>query len=189
MAQRVFNFNPGPAALPLVVLEQAKMEMLDFQGTGMSILEVSHRSKAFEAVLDSAIQRVRRLLGLDESYHVLFVQGGASLAIHHGPDEPCRCRQARRLRQYGHLGDKGHKGSPTPRQRCPGSRNFRGREFTFIPEEVPLNPDAAYLHITSNNTIRGTQWRKLPRLRARSAGKRHVFGHIQPQVRSAAPSG
>src|SRR5208337_810670 len=74
MTQRVANFNPGPSALPLAVLERVKMEMLDFQGTGMSILEISHRSKAFESVLDSATQRVHRLLGLGDGYDVLFMQ-------------------------------------------------------------------------------------------------------------------
>ncbi|MEM5785822.1 MAG: aminotransferase class V-fold PLP-dependent enzyme, partial [Syntrophobacteraceae bacterium] len=79
MTHRIYNFNAGPAALPLVVLEQVKHEMLDFRNSGMSILEISHRSKAFEQVLDDAIARAKRLLGLDDSYHVLFLQGGASL--------------------------------------------------------------------------------------------------------------
>jgi phosphoserine aminotransferase len=82
---RIFNFNAGPAALPLRVLEQVKQEMLDFRGSGMSILEISHRSKIFEEVLDGAIARTRRLLGLDENYHVLFIQGGASLQFAMAP--------------------------------------------------------------------------------------------------------
>ena len=126
MTQRVFNFNPGPAALPLVVLEQVKMEMLDFQGTGMSILEISHRSKAFESVLDSAIQRVRRMLGLDDSYHVLFMQGGASLQF---TLVPMNLAVAGRPADYVNTGSwatRAIKEARTLGQRGPGSRNLRG---------------------------------------------------------------
>ena len=162
MTQRVFNFNPGPAALPLVVLEQVKMEMLDFQGTGMSILEVSHRSKAFESVLDSAIQRVRRMLGLNDSYHVLFMQGGASLQF---TLVPMNLAVAGRPADYVNTGSWATRAIKEARTLGKDVRvvaTSEDREFTFIPEEVPLNPDASYLHITSNNTIRGTQWRKFP---------------------------
>jgi phosphoserine aminotransferase len=162
MTQRVFNFNPGPAALPLVVLEQVKMEMLDFQGTGMSILEVSHRSKAFESVLDSAIQRVRRMLGLDDSYQVLFIQGGASLQF---TLVPMNLAVAGRPVDYVNTGSWATRAIKEARTLGKDVRvvaTSEDREFTFIPEDVPLNPDASYLHITSNNTIRGTQWRKFP---------------------------
>ena len=162
MTQRVFNFNPGPAALPLVVLERVKMEMLDFQGTGMSILEISHRSKAFESVLDSAIQRVRRLLGLDDNYHVLFMQGGASLQF---TMVPMNLAIAGRPVDYVNTGSWATRAIKEARTLGKDVRvvaTSEDKEFTFIPEEVPLNPDAAYLHITSNNTIRGTQWRSFP---------------------------
>jgi len=78
MAERIYNFNAGPAALPLPVLEEIQKDMLDFRETGMSILEISHRSKPFESVLDDTIARIKRLLDLDDRYHVLFLQGGAS---------------------------------------------------------------------------------------------------------------
>jgi phosphoserine aminotransferase len=162
MTQRVFNFNPGPAALPLVVLEQVKMEMLDFQGTGMSILEVSHRSKAFESVLDSAIQRVRRMLGLDDGYHVLFMQGGASLQF---ALVPMNLAVAGRPADYVNTGSWATRAIKEARTLGKDVRvvaTSEEKEFTFIPEEVPVNQDAAYLHITSNNTIRGTQWRSFP---------------------------
>ncbi len=162
MTQRVFNFNPGPAALPLVVLEQVKMEMLDFQGTGMSILEISHRSKAFESVLDSAIQRVRRLLGLDDSYHVLFMQGGASLQF---ALVPMNLAVAGRPADYVNTGSWATRAIKEARTLGKDVRvvaTSEEKEFTFIPDKVPVNQDAAYLHITSNNTIRGTQWRSFP---------------------------
>src|SRR5512134_1882117 len=77
--KRVFNFNPGPAVLPLEVLQQAQAEMLDFKGTGMSIMEISHRSKEFEAVIETAEADLRELLNIPSNYKVMFLQGGASL--------------------------------------------------------------------------------------------------------------
>jgi len=79
MEERAYTFNPGPAALPLPVLERIRDEMLNFRGTGMSILEVSHRSRTFEDVLNDAAARLKRLLKLDNRFHVVFLQGGASL--------------------------------------------------------------------------------------------------------------
>jgi phosphoserine aminotransferase len=77
--QRIYNFNPGPAALPLSVLEEIKENLLDFQGSGMSITEISHRSRQFDDVVNDAVARTKRLLGLEDKFEVLFVQGGASL--------------------------------------------------------------------------------------------------------------
>ncbi len=162
MTKRVFNFNPGPAALPLTVLEQVKMEMLDFNGSGMSVLEISHRSKSFETVIDSAVQRVRRLLGLDDSYQVLFIQGGASLQF---SMVPMNLSIAGRPVDYVNTGSwatRAIKEARTLGKEVRVVATSEDKEFTYIPEKVPLNPDAAYLHITSNNTIRGTQWRSFP---------------------------
>src|SRR5512146_1457914 len=77
--KRVFNFNPGPAVLPLEVLETAQVELLDFKGTGMSVMEISHRSKEFEAVIQTAEADLRELMGIPSNYKVMFLQGGASL--------------------------------------------------------------------------------------------------------------
>src|SRR5829696_4241589 len=79
MTKRVFNFNPGPAVLPLEVLETAQSELLDFKGTGMSVMEISHRSKEFEAVIQTAEGDLRELLGIPANYKIIFLQGGASL--------------------------------------------------------------------------------------------------------------
>jgi phosphoserine aminotransferase len=79
MGKRIFNFNAGPAALPLPVLEQIRDEILDYKGSGMSITEVSHRSKWFDDVINEAVERTKRLLDLDDNFRVLFIQGGASL--------------------------------------------------------------------------------------------------------------
>src|SRR5512139_363059 len=82
---RVFNFNPGPATLPEVVLEQARAEMLDYAGTGMSVMEISHRSPQFEGLLNQAIADLRALLSIPDNYRVLFLQGGASLQFAMAP--------------------------------------------------------------------------------------------------------
>ena len=79
MGERIFNFNPGPAVLPVSVLEQIRDEFLDFRGSGMSIIEISHRSKWFDDVINDAVLRIKRLLHLGDDYQVLFLQGGASL--------------------------------------------------------------------------------------------------------------
>ena len=78
-SNRIYNFNPGPAALPLVVLEEIQENFLDFNGSGMSITEISHRSKHFEDVINDAVARTKRLLDLGDNFHVLFLQGGASM--------------------------------------------------------------------------------------------------------------
>jgi len=162
MTKRVFNFNPGPAALPLVVLEQVKMEMLDFDGTGMSVLEVSHRSKNFETVINSAVQRVRRLLGLDDGFQVLFLQGGASLQFSMVPMNLALEGKPVDYVNTGTWATRAIKEARILGKEVRVVATSEDKEFTYIPEKVPLNPDAAYLHITSNNTIRGTQWKSFP---------------------------
>ncbi|MFZ2445035.1 MAG: 3-phosphoserine/phosphohydroxythreonine transaminase [Syntrophobacteraceae bacterium] len=162
MTHRIFNFNAGPATLPLIVLEQVKHEMLDFHASGMSILEISHRSKVFEEVLDEAIARTRRLLGCDESYHVLFLQGGASLQF---AMVPMNLAIAGKPVDYVDTGTWSTRAIKEARALGKDVRviaSSQDKEFTYIPEHVPVDPDAAYLHITSNNTIRGTQWRTFP---------------------------
>ena len=79
MTERIYNFSAGPAVLPVSVLEQARVEMLSLPGVGMSVMEISHRSKTFQAIIDGAEQGLRELLGIPANYHVLFLQGGASL--------------------------------------------------------------------------------------------------------------
>ncbi|MCE5332966.1 MAG: 3-phosphoserine/phosphohydroxythreonine transaminase [Desulfobacteraceae bacterium] len=162
MTQRIYNFNAGPAALPLPVLEEIKQEMLDFAGTGMSILEISHRSKPFENVLNDSIARVKRLLGLSEDYQVLFIQGGASLQF---SMIPMNLAIAGKPLDYVDTGTWSTKAIKEARLLGKDVRvvaSSQDKEFTYIPSEVPVDGKAAYLHITSNNTIRGTQWRAFP---------------------------
>ena len=162
MEKRIHNFNPGPAALPLPVLEQIQAEMLNFKGSGMSILEISHRSAAFDEVLSDAVDRVTRLLKLPENYKVLFLQGGASFQFFQvpmnllGPDDEADyintgTWSTKAIKEAKILGRTIH---------VPASSE--DRNFCYIPKDIKFTPDAAYVHITSNNTIKGTQWAAFP---------------------------
>lgn len=162
MATRIFNFNAGPAALPLPVLEKIQQEMLDFRGTGMSVLEISHRSKPFESVLDDAITRIKRLLKLDERYHVLFLQGGASLQFCMIPMNLTIPGKPVAYTDTGTWASNAIKQARILGKDITVVASSEDREYTYIPKDFVVPPEAAYLHITSNNTIRGTQWREFP---------------------------
>lgn len=162
MAKRIHNFNAGPAALPLPVLEKIQQELLDFQGTGMSVLEISHRSKPFEQVLDEAIARIRRLLNLDERYHVLFLQGGASLQFAMIPMNLAIPGKPAAYIDTGTWASNAIKQARILGKNVIVAASSEDREYTYIPRDFVVPPEAAYLHITSNNTIRGTQWHEFP---------------------------
>lgn len=162
MAKRIHNFNAGPSALPLPVLEQIQQELLDFQGTGMSVLEISHRSKPFEQVLDEAIARIRRLLNLDERYHVLFLQGGASLQFAMIPMNLTIPGKPAAYIDTGTWASNAIKQARILGKNVIVAASSEDREYTYIPRDFVVPPEAAYLHITSNNTIRGTQWHDFP---------------------------
>jgi len=158
-ATRVHNFGAGPAALPLPVLERVQEELLDYAGSGMSVMELSHRSATFEKILGEAEADLRGLLALSADYAVLFLQGGASLQF---AMVPANLRGESASADYvltGHwskaaLKEAGRSGTA----RVAGSTEGDG--FNRIPDPGELDPqkDAAYLHFTSNNTIYGTQW-------------------------------
>jgi phosphoserine aminotransferase len=157
MTKRVFNFNPGPAAIPLEVLEQAQAEMLDFKGTGMSVMEVSHRSKEFEAVIQTAEADLRELLGIPANYKVMFLQGGASLQF---AMLPMNIRAAGASADYIVTGSWG-KTALKEAQKLGSARaaaNTEKEGFKGLPEKLDLDPKAAYLHFTSNETIHGVEY-------------------------------
>lgn len=162
MAKRIFNFNAGPAALPLPVLEEIQRELLDFRGTGMSIIEISHRSKPFEGVLDDTIGRIRRLLHLDERYHVLFFQGGASLQFCMVPMNLAVPGKTAAYTDTGTWASNAIKEARIQGKDVKVVASSEDREYTYIPDGFTVPPDASYLHVTSNNTIRGTQWGRFP---------------------------
>ncbi|MCD6291225.1 MAG: 3-phosphoserine/phosphohydroxythreonine transaminase [Anaerolineae bacterium] len=163
MYGRVFNFNPGPAALPVPVLEQVRDELLNFSGTGMSVMEMSHRSKAFAEIVERAEGGFRRVMGIPDEYAVLFLQGGASLQFAMVPMN---------LALEGKPVDVIDTGNWT--QKAIGeleklasyriAASTAGEGYTRLPrrEELDLHPDASYVYMASNNTIRGTQWAWFP---------------------------
>ncbi len=161
--KRVFNFNAGPGALPLPVLERMRDELLDYHGAGMSVMEMSHRSPQFEAINDKAEQSLRRLLAIPEEYAVLFLQGGASLQFAMAP-----------LNFYvpGKPVDVLHTGAWTGKaieelKKVAAYRlaaSTEAEKFARLPrkDEISFSPDASYVHICTNNTIEGTEWSELP---------------------------
>lgn len=161
--KRIHNFNAGPAALPLTVLEEIKESFLNFNGSGMSITEISHRSKWFDEVINDATIRMRRLLNLDDSYHVLFLQGGASLQFAMIPMN--LLQDAKASADYVNTGTWSTKAIQEARlleKNIKVVASSEDRNFCYIPGNIPFNNDAVYAHITSNNTIKGTQWEKFP---------------------------
>ena len=166
---RVKNFNAGPAALPLSALERARDELVDFAGSGMSVMEHSHRGKAYEKVHDEAIALLRELLGVPESHEVLFVQGGASQLF---AQIPMNLVEKGRTAEYVVNGAWGEKAMAeaklatamlggAARVSCStGTGDGKEKRYTRVPRpsEVKVDPDAAYVHLTSNETIHGLQY-------------------------------
>ncbi len=161
--KRAFNFNAGPAALPLDVLKEAQAELLDFNGTGMSVMELSHRSKDYEAVHDQAQEKLRKLLGISENYDVLFVQGGASQQFSMIPMNLLPAGQTANYIITGVWSEKALEEAEKEGQTKVGASSA-DKKHSYIPALTDLNisQDDAYLHITSNNTIYGTQWKQFP---------------------------
>jgi phosphoserine aminotransferase len=159
---RIINFNPGPAALPLPVLEEIREELLNYKGAGMSILEMSHRAKEFEAILNDAIARTRRLLALDERFHVVFLQGGATLQFSMVPMNFLADNRSADYVNTGTWSTNAIKEARVLGKPIRVAASSEESRFTRIPHPIAFSPDAVYAHITSNNTIRGTQYASVP---------------------------
>lgn len=163
MANRIWNFNPGPATLPLPVLEKIKGDLPDYRNTGMAVMELSHRSKDYSEIHADAKALLKELFEIPENYHILFLQGGASLQF---------CMVPMNLLREGQIADYVNTGSWSKKAikeaKLFGTVNLAGTSeesnFTFIPQvqELNLSNNAQYVHITSNNTIAGTQWKEFP---------------------------
>lgn len=161
---RVHNFNAGPAALPLAALERAQRELLDFEGTGMSIIEHSHRGKAYEQVHNEAISLLRELLGISDDYDVLFLQGGAS---HQFAMIPFNFLGTGRRGDYvitGGWSEKAYEEAQRIGDVRVAATTIKDKRYVRVPrqDELALDPGAAYVHITTNNTLFGTQWHYVP---------------------------
>jgi len=160
---RLYNFSSGPAVLPLTVLEEIQRDLVALPGVGMSILEISHRSKAFEAILQQAEADIRTLAGIPSNYKVLFLQGGASLQFSMVPMNLLTPGATADYIDAGSWGEKAIKEAKKV-----GTVNIaastKTENYARIPKpsELKLTSGAAYVHMTSNNTIEGTEYKELP---------------------------
>jgi phosphoserine aminotransferase len=162
--KRVWNFNPGPATLPVSVLEKAKNEMLNYGGTGMSVMELSHRSKAYEGIQNEAKALLTDLFGIPQGYKVLFLQGGASQQFAMIPMNLLPAGKSADYILTGYWSQKAFKEAKSlGTVRVAGTTE--STNFNRIPGqgELQLDANAAYCHMTSNNTIFGTQWKTFPK--------------------------
>ncbi|HHS13620.1 MAG TPA: 3-phosphoserine/phosphohydroxythreonine transaminase [bacterium] len=160
---RIWNFNPGPSTLPLSALEKARADIPDFQGTGMAVMELSHRSKEFAAVHEQTKSLLKSLFGIPDNFHILFLQGGASLQF---AMVPMNLLKQGRSADYIVTGSWSKKA--IKEAKIVGSARLAGsseeNQFNRIPspDSLDLDSEAVYVHITSNNTIAGTQWSRFP---------------------------
>ncbi len=163
MTERIFNFSAGPAVLPLPVLEEAQRDMVSLPGVGMSVMEISHRSKTFDEIIGRAEAGLRELMKVPDNYHILFLQGGASLQF---SMVPMNFLPADGSADYVLTGSWGKKALKEAKK--VGAVNVAATMadggFTRVPsrDEMSLNSHAAYVHITSNETIEGVQWKREP---------------------------
>ena len=157
---RVYNFSAGPSMLPLEVLQQAQAEFVDYNGCGMSVTEMSHRSKQFDAIHNECIALIRELMGVPDNYEVLLVQGGASTQFAAIPMNLLSTGKADYV-VTGNFAKKAYKEALKY-----GDIHIAGSseadKFTYIPKNLDIRDDADYLYICQNNTIFGTRFSKLP---------------------------
>jgi len=159
---RIFNFNAGPAALPLSVLEEIQGSFTDFKGSGMSITEVSHRSKWFDDVINDAVERTKRVLKLDDRYQVLFLQGGASMQFCMIPMNFLADGKSADYVNTGTWSTKAIKEAEIQGKTVRVVASSEDKNFSYIPAGLEFDKQAVFAHITTNNTIKGTQWAALP---------------------------
>lgn len=159
---RVYNFSAGPAVLPEEVLKEAAEEMLDYKGCGMSVMEMSHRSKVFEEIINEAEQDIRDLMQIPDNYKVLFLQGGATLQFAMIPMNLMKNRVADYI-ITGQWAKKAYQEAAIY-GKANAIASSADETFSYIPDcsDLPVSPDADYVYICENNTIYGTKYKKLP---------------------------
>ena len=165
---RVYNFSAGPAVLPEEVLKEAAAEMLDYKGTGMSVMEMSHRSKAFEEIITEAEQDLRDLMNIPDNYKVLFLQGGASQQFAMIPMNLMKNKVA----DYIVTGQWAKKAAKEAEKygKVNVVASSADKTFSYIPDcsDLPIDDDADYVYICENNTIYGTKYKKLPNTKGKT---------------------
>ncbi len=158
--KRVYNFSAGPSMLPQAVLETAAAEMLDYNGTGQSVMEMSHRSKAYKPIIEKTEALLRELMGIPSNYKVLFLQGGASLQFAMVPLNLKKTGKAAYI-DTGVWSDKAIK-EAKKWMKVDVVASSKDKAYNYIPKVGKIEGDYDYVHITSNNTIVGTAWKTLP---------------------------
>ena len=165
---RVYNFSAGPAVLPEEVLKEAQAELLDYQGCGMSVTEMSHRSKVFEGIIEGAEADLRELLNIPSDYEVLFIAGGATLQFAQIPMNLMKNRVA----DYIVTGQWAKKAFQEAAIYGKANKiaSSEDKTFSYIPDcsDLPISPDADYVYICENNTIYGTKYKKLPNTKGKT---------------------
>lgn len=165
---RIYNFSAGPAMLPVEVLKEAAEEMLDYKGTGMSVMEMSHRSKVYEAIIQEAEKDLRDLMNIPDNYEVLFLQGGASLQFAMLPMNLMKNKVADYI-ITGQWAKKAYQEA-----KLYGTANAiassADKTFSYIPDcsDLPISENADYVYICENNTIYGTKFKKLPNTKGKT---------------------
>jgi len=163
MVKRVYNFYAGPATLPLPALKRAQEELLDFQGTGVSILEISHRSKQYDAMHNKAIELLHELMGIPDDYKVLWVGGGASSQFYMVPVNLGIPGKAVEFVNTGVWSKKAIKEAKLYMD-VNVVASSEDTNFSYIPKDFSFSENTAYAHITGNNTIYGTEWHNWPKV-------------------------
>ena len=165
---RVYNFSAGPAVLPEEVLKEAQEEMLDYRGCGMSVMEMSHRSKVFQNIIDEAEADLRDLMGIPSNYKVLFLQGGASLQF----SMISMNLMKNGVADYIVTGQWAKKAYAEAQKYGKANKiaSSEDKTFSYIPDcsDLPISPDADYVYICENNTIYGTKYKKLPNTKGKT---------------------
>lgn len=158
----IHNFNAGPSILPKEVLQEAAAAVIDYNNSGLSILEIGHRTPTFQAVMDESVALVKELMQLDTNHEVLFLQGGASMQFMQVPMNLLDDKETAAYADTGVWGTKAIKEAKLfggVEMVCTGKES----NYTIIPKDFAVPNDAKYFHITTNNTIYGTQWQKIPK--------------------------
>jgi len=163
MTNRIYNFSAGPAVLPLAVLQEAQRDLISLPGVGMSVLEISHRSKAFDEIILGCEADIRTLAGIPDSYHVLFLQGGASMQFSMVPMNLLPAGGSADYVSTGAWSKKAIKEAQRVGQvNIAASTEPDGFKRVPKQDELTLDPEAAYVHITTNETIHGVEWKYDP---------------------------
>lgn len=163
MYNRIYNFSAGPSMLPLAVLEKSRDELMNFNNSGMSVMEMSHRSKVYDAIIKEAEALLREVMAIPDNYKVLFLQGGASMQFASVPMNLLKTGVADYV-VTGQFSGKAYKEAQKYSDKINLAATTKDENFTRIPrqEELKLTPNADYVHICFNNTIFGTKWDYIP---------------------------